>query len=76
MKSLRVLVLVLCASTLAFAADPEFKGIVHSIEHTYCVHHLHIPFLGWRRSSSARAESTASNWRSLKDSTRRRIPAT
>jgi len=46
MKSLRVLVLVLCASTLAFAADPEFKGIVHSIEHTYCVHHLHIPFLG------------------------------
>jgi hypothetical protein len=46
MKSLRVLVLVLCASTIARGADPEFKGIVHSIEHTYGVHHMHIPFLG------------------------------
>ena len=46
MKSLRVLLLIFCASTLAFAADPEFKGIVRSIEHTYGVHHLHIPFLG------------------------------
>jgi len=46
MKSLRVLVLVLCASTFALGADPEFKGIVHSIEHTYGVHHTHIPFLG------------------------------
>jgi len=46
MKSLRVLVLILCASTFALGADPEFKGIVHSIEHTYGVHHMHIPFLG------------------------------
>jgi hypothetical protein len=46
MKTLRVLVLVLCASTFALGADPEFKGIVHSIEHTYGVHHTHIPFLG------------------------------
>lgn len=46
MKSLRLLILVLCASTLGFAADPEFKGIVHSIEQTYGVHHTHIPFLG------------------------------
>ena len=46
MKSLRLLVLVLCASTFALGADPEFKGIVHSIEHTYGVHHLRIPFLG------------------------------
>jgi len=46
MKSLRVLILVLCASTVAFSADPEFKGIVSSIEHTYGVHHTHIPFLG------------------------------
>jgi len=46
MKSLRVLILVLCASTVAFGADPEFKGIVSSIEHTYGVHHTHIPFLG------------------------------
>lgn len=46
MKSLRVLVLVFCASTFALGADPEFKGIVHSIEHTYGVHHTHIPFLG------------------------------
>ena len=46
MKSLRVLILALCASTFALGADPEFKGIVHSIEHTYGVHHLHIPFVG------------------------------
>ena len=46
MKSLRVLVLVFCACTIALGADPEFKGIVHSIEHTYGVHHTHIPFLG------------------------------
>jgi len=46
MKSLRVLVLVLCASAFALGADAEFKGIVHSIEHTYGVHHTHVPFLG------------------------------
>ena len=46
MKSLRVILLVLCASTFAFGADPEFRGIVRSIEHTYGVHHTHIPFLG------------------------------
>lgn len=46
MKSLRVLVLVLCVCTFALGADPDFKGIVHSIEHTYGVHHTHIPFLG------------------------------
>lgn len=46
MKSLRVTILVLCASSLAFAGDPEFRGIVKSIEHTYGVHHMRIPFLG------------------------------
>lgn len=46
MKSLRVAVLILCASTFTFAGNPEFKGIVHSIEQTYGVHHLHIPLLG------------------------------
>jgi Methyl-CpG binding domain len=46
MKSLRILILVLGASAFAFGADPEFKGIVHSIERTYGVHHTHIPFLG------------------------------
>lgn len=46
MKSLRVAVLVLCASSFAFAGDPEFRGIVHSIEHTYRVHHMRIPLLG------------------------------
>jgi hypothetical protein len=46
MKSVRILILVLCACALAFGADPEFKGIVRSIEHTYGVHHTHIPFLG------------------------------
>ncbi len=46
MKSLRVAVLVVCASSFAFAGDPEFRGIVQSIEHTYGVHHVRIPFLG------------------------------
>ena len=46
MKFLRVAVLVLCASSFAFAGDPEFQGIVHSIERTYGVHHTRIPFLG------------------------------
>jgi hypothetical protein len=46
MKSLRVLILILCASTLASAADHEFRGVVRSIETTYKVHHMHIPLLG------------------------------
>jgi hypothetical protein len=46
MKSLRPLVLILCASTLAVAGDHEFRGVVHSIEATYNVHHMHIPLLG------------------------------
>ena len=46
MKSLRIIVLVLWASSFAFAGDAEFRGIVHSIEHTYGVHHMHIPLLG------------------------------
>ena len=46
MKSLRVVVLVLCASSFAVAGDPEFRGIVQSIEHTYGVHHIRIPLLG------------------------------
>lgn len=46
MKTLRIVILVLCASTFAFARNPEFKGIVHSIEQTYGVHHLHIPLIG------------------------------
>jgi hypothetical protein len=46
MKSLRGVVLVLFASSLAVAGDPEFKGIVQSIEHTYGVHHMRIPLLG------------------------------
>jgi len=46
MKSLRAIILVLCASSFAFAGDVEFKSIVHSIEHTYGVHHMHIPLLG------------------------------
>lgn len=46
MKSLRVALLVLRASSLAVAADPEFKGIVQSIEHTYGVHHMRIPLQG------------------------------
>jgi len=46
MKSLRVAILVLCASSLAFAGDPEFRNIVRSVEHTYGVHRTHIPFIG------------------------------
>lgn len=46
MKSLFTIILVLGATTSACAGDPEFKGIVHSIEHAYAVHHTHIRFLG------------------------------
>lgn len=46
MKSLCVVVLILCASTLAAAGDHEFRGVVHSIETAYNVHHMHIPLLG------------------------------
>ena len=46
MKSLSAIALILCASTFASAGDAEFKGIVRTIEHTYGVHHTHIPLLG------------------------------
>lgn len=46
MKSLRVLIIVLCSSAVAFAGDHEFRGVVHSIETTYGVRHMHIPLLG------------------------------
>jgi len=46
MKSLRVLICILCSSAVAFAGDHEFRGVVHSIESTYGVHHMHIPLLG------------------------------
>ena len=46
MKSLRVLALLLFGTTFAFGGNPEFKGIVRSIEQTYGVHHMHIPLLG------------------------------
>lgn len=46
MKSLRVLVLILCASTVAVAGNNEFKGLVHSFETAYGVHHMRIPLLG------------------------------
>ena len=46
MKSLRVLIVVLCSSAMAFAGEPEFHGLVRSIETTYGVHHMRIPLLG------------------------------
>ena len=46
MKPLRVLIILLCSSTLALAGDREFHGLVRSIETTYGVHHMHIPLLG------------------------------
>lgn len=47
MNSLRVFLLVICATTVAFAGDNEFRGVVRSIESTYGVHHMHIPLLGF-----------------------------
>jgi len=46
MKLLRVFLLMICASPLAFSADHEFRAVVHAIENTYGVHHMHIPLLG------------------------------
>jgi hypothetical protein len=47
MKSLRVFLLVLCATTLAFAGDNEFRGVVHAIEGHYGVRRTHIPLLSF-----------------------------
>ena len=46
MKSLRVVLLLLCCTTFAFGRDREFRGVVNAIEHSYGVHHMHIPLLG------------------------------
>jgi hypothetical protein len=46
MRSLRAIALILCTTTLAHAADAEFRRVVHSIESNYRVHHTRIPFLG------------------------------
>ena len=45
MKSLRIFLLVLCATNLAFAGDNEFRGVVRAIEGRYGVRHMHIPLL-------------------------------
>jgi|SRR5579871_1600266 len=47
MKILRVILLVVCASTAVFARDSEFRGVVRCIESTYGIHHTHIPLLGF-----------------------------
>ena len=46
MKSLRIVLLLLCCGTFAFGRDRDFRGVVNAIEHTYGVHHLRIPLLG------------------------------
>ena len=46
MKSLRVLIFLFCAAPLAFGGESEFHGVVHAIEHTYGVHHMHLPLVG------------------------------
>lgn len=46
MKTLRIALLILCASTPMFAGDSEFRGVVRAIESNYGVHHMHIPLLG------------------------------
>ena len=47
MKSLRLCLLVLALTSVASAADSEFRGVVHAIEGHYGVHHTHIPLLGF-----------------------------
>ena len=44
--SLRIFLVVIFASSLAFAGDPEFRGVVNAIEGHYRVRHMHIPLLG------------------------------
>ena len=46
MRSLRIVLLLLCCTTSAFARDREFRGVVNAIERTCGVHHMHIPLLG------------------------------
>jgi hypothetical protein len=46
MKSLRVVLFLLCCTTFALGRDREFRGVVSAIEHTYGIHHMHIPLLG------------------------------
>jgi len=45
-KTLRVILLLIGATTLAAAADHDFRNVVRAIEHTYGVHHMRIPLLG------------------------------
>ncbi len=42
----RALLVLIFASTLAFAGDSEFRVVVHAIESQYGVRHTHIPLLG------------------------------
>jgi hypothetical protein len=46
MKTLRICLIILCATVPALAGDNEFRGVVRSIESNYGVHHLRIPLLG------------------------------
>lgn len=46
MKPIYALVLMLCLSIPSYGADHEFRGVVHAIESSYGVHHMHIPLLG------------------------------
>lgn len=46
MRLLRIVVLLVCCTPAAFSRDRDFRGVVNAIEHTYGVHHLHIPLLG------------------------------
>ena len=46
MKSLCLSFLLLCAATLSFAGDNEFREVVHAIEGHYGVRQMHIPLLG------------------------------
>jgi hypothetical protein len=48
MKSLRLVFILLCMTTLASAGDSEFHGVVRAIEGHYGVHHTHIPLVGLR----------------------------
>jgi hypothetical protein len=47
MKTLRVFLLALCATAVAFARDRDFHGVVNAVEGHYRVRHTHVPLLGF-----------------------------
>jgi len=46
MKCLGVLIFLIGSVPLALGGEREFHGVVHAIEQTYGVHHMHLPLVG------------------------------